>query len=165
MVISFVTKSLLVQSIYILHLKSTLAKIFEFIVMQKCKEKMYAAFPHAQIGGLPESRTTEHLYVLITSMLRIEKCKLSRRGLVVIFKDVQKAFDKVSAIHELFSTALADVKGKILRIIHKLNQRTTFRVVGDPVDRKFVKDYCGGQGTSYTCTGAALPMPQMMDWA
>ena len=147
-----------------LHLKSTFAKIFEFIVMQKCKEKMYAAFPEAQIGGLPESRTTEHLYVLMTSMLRTEKCKLSSRGFVVIFKDTEKAFDKTSAIHELFSTALAGVRGKVLRILHRLNQRTTFRVVGDPVDRKFVKEYCGGQGTSYTCTGAALSMPQMMDW-
>ena len=147
-----------------LHLRSTLAKLFEFIVMQKVKDTMYAAFPEAQIGGKPNCRTTEHLYVLTSLMQRSVKDKKSPDGFVIVFKDVMKAFDKVGAEHELFSTALAGVKGKVLRILEMLNKRTEFSVIGDDEDRRFVKDYVGGQGTVYTCTSASLTMPQMMGW-
>ena len=33
-----------------LHLRSTLAKLFEYIVMMKVKDTMYDLFPEAQIG-------------------------------------------------------------------------------------------------------------------
>ena len=93
---------------------------------QQIKEER--ELPEAQIGGKPNCRTTEHLYV--------------------------------GAEHEMFSMALASVKGKVLRILEMLNKRTEFMVIGDDENRKFVKDYVGGQGTVYMCTSDSLTMPQ-----
>ena len=70
-----------------LHLKNLWAKCFEYLVMNKIKQTMYQSFNEAQIGGLPKSRTTEHFYVLLTCMLRVERCKDTCDGFVVVFKD------------------------------------------------------------------------------
>ena len=146
-----------------LHLKTTIAKLFEYILMQKVKNLLYKSFPEAQIGGLPDCRTTEHLYVLVVAMLRAEKCKKTRDGFIVIYKDVVKAFDKISIKHELFATAMAGVKGKLLRLLELLNKETTFEVVGDMEERKFVKEYASAQGTGFTCTSASLTMSEKME--
>ena len=145
-----------------LHLKSTFAKCFEYVVMQKVKNVMYEAFPEAQIGGLPSSRTTEHLYVLMTCMARCETDPETARGFVILFKDVMKAFDKVSAIHGLFGAVMAGVEGKVLRILEKISLETEFEIVGDPEKRMFTQEYCGGQGTIFTCTADSLCMPEKM---
>ena len=125
-------------------LRSTLAKLFEYIVMMKAKGTMNHSFPEAQIRGKPNCRTTEHLYVLMTMMVRSVKDRKSPDGFLIVYKDVQKAFDKVGAEHELFSTAVAGVTGKVLRILEMLNKRTEFTIIGDEVDRTFAKDYVGG---------------------
>ena len=52
---------------------STLSKLFEYIVMMKAKHTMYMAFLEAQIGGKPNCRTTEHLCVLMSLMIRLMK--------------------------------------------------------------------------------------------
>ena len=44
-----------------LHLRSMLAKLFEYIIMMKVKDTMYNSFPEAQIGGKPNCRTMEHM--------------------------------------------------------------------------------------------------------
>ena len=146
-----------------LHLKSCLAKMFETLVMRKVKPDMWKSFADSQIGGLPKSRTTEHLYMLITLMLTTEsKGEWSQEGFIIIFKDVKKAFDKVSAEHTIFAAAMAGVTGKNLRIIEILNKLTTFQVVGDPDETKFVKEWVGGQGTVFTCTACSQAMPEPM---
>ena len=60
-----------------LHLRSMLAKLFEYIIMMKVKDTMYNSFPKAQIGGEPNCRTMEHLYVLTSLMSRSVKDKKS----------------------------------------------------------------------------------------
>ena len=146
-----------------LHLKDGMAKMFETLVMQKCKADLWEGFSETQIGGLPNSRCTEHLYLLVTLMTMIEsKASWSPEGVIIIFKDVRKAFDKISAIHTLCSAALCGVKGKILRILEILNKITTFTVVGDPEHREFVKEYVGGQGTVFTATSCSKCMPEPM---
>ena len=147
-----------------LHLKGCLAKMFETIVMKKVKPDMWRRFPTSQIGGLPRSRTTEHLYLLVTLLIMIEKkMKWSVEGCVLIFKDVKKAFDKVSAVHTLFAAAMAGVTGKNLRILEILNKITTFTVIGDPEETEFVKEWVGGQGTVFTCTACSQAMPEPME--
>ena len=146
-----------------LHLKTCLAKMFETLVMRKVKPDLWKAFPTSQIGGLPGSRTTEHLYILVTLMLMIEsKCEWSLEGCIIIYKDVRKAFDKVSAIHTLFAAALAGITGRNLRILEILNKITTFRVIGDSDGGEFVKEWVGGQGTVFTATACSQAMPEPM---
>ena len=80
----------------------------------------------------------------MTMMVRSVKDRKSPDGFLIVYKDVQKAFDKVGAEHELFSTVVAGVTGKVLRILEMLNKRTEFTIIGDEVDRTFAKDYVGG---------------------
>ena len=145
-----------------LHLKSCFAKLFEALVMEKVKTDMYNNFTESQVGGKPNSRTTEHLYVVVTMMLHFEKDPNSPDGAVVIVKDTVKAFDNLSAVHTLYSTARAGVKGKNLRLLELMNKTTEFKVVGDPEGRTFTRDYVGGQGTVYMAPGASLTMPEAM---
>ena len=148
-----------------LHLKECLAKVYETIVMRKVKQDMWLAFPESQIGGCPHSRTTEHLFVLISIMLDIEnnKDEESMEGCIIVFKDVKKAFDKVSTEMTLYETAKAGVEGKNLRVLDMLNKKTVFTVIGDPEKREFVKENVGGQGTVFTCTACSLAMPKPME--
>ena len=145
-----------------LHLKTCFAKLFEALVMEKVKGVMYAGFTESQVGGKPNSRTTEHLYMVVTMMLCFEQDKDSPDGAVVIVKDVVKAFDALSAIHTLFSTAMAGVRGKNLRLLELMNKQTDFKVVGDPRATVFTRDFVGGQGTVYMAPGASLTMPEAM---
>ena len=146
-----------------LHLKEGLAKLFETIVMKKIKADMWKKFPISQIGGLPSSRTTEHLYLIITMMLMFEnQCEWTEEGVVIIFKDVMKAFDKVSAEETVYAAAEAGVKGKNLRVVEAMNSKTTFTVIGDPEETEFEKEWVGGQGTVFTCTACSLAMPMPM---
>ena len=146
-----------------LHLKTCFSKLFESLVMRKCKGIMWEGFTDPQVGGLPNSRTTEHLYVIMTGMLRLEKCKKSPDGWIIIWKDVQKAFDRISVIDTLYATARSGVHGKVLRLLYQMNKETRFTVVGDPEEREFTKELIGGQGTSYACVASSLAMPQGMD--
>ena len=148
-----------------LHLKESFAKIFETLVMRKVKADMWAKFPTSQIGGCPASRTTEHLYLLISLMLEFEhnSQRGGAQGCIIIFKDVEKAFDKVSTKNTLFAAARSGVKGKNLRILDKLNRKTTFKVIGDPEETEFTKEWVGGQGTVFTCTACSLTMPEPME--
>lgn len=146
-----------------LHLKDGLAKMFEALVMMKCKKDMWDDFPESQIGGLPNSRTTEHLYVIVTLMAMCEwKAEWSPKGVVIIFKDVRKAFDRCSAIHTVYSAAKAGVSGRPLRILEKLNKRTVFEVVGDDSKTEFVREWAGAQGTIFTATACSKAMPEPM---
>ena len=95
-------------------------------------------------------------------MLHFEKDPNSPDGAVVIVKDTVKAFDNLSAVHTLYSTARAGVKGKNLRLLELMNKTTEFKVVGDPEGRTFTRDYVGGQGTVYMAPGASLTMPEAM---
>ena len=146
-----------------LHLKTCLSKLFEAIVMNKVKADLWGGYASAQIGGKPNSRTSEHLYRINTMFLSFEKDKESEDGAILILKDVVKAFDRLSAKQTLTSTAQAGVKGKNLRILDKLNRETTYRVVGDPEETEFVKEYVGGQGTGYMAPAASLTMPEPMN--
>ena len=146
-----------------LHLKTCLAKLFETLVMRKVKPDLWNKYPESQIGGCPASRTTEHLYTLLALMQEFENNSVEGvEGCIIIFKDVVKAFDKLSVKCTLFATAMAGVTGRNLRILEKLNKRTTFRIVGDPEKREFTKEYVGGQGTVFTCTACSLAMPDPM---
>ena len=47
----------------------------------------------------------------------------------------------------------------MLRILETLNKVTTFTVVGDREETKFVKEWVGGQGTVYAATSCSQTMP------
>ena len=81
-------------------------------------------------------------------------------GFIVIFKDVQKAFDRISV--KQTATAKAGVEGKNLRILDKRNCKTTFSLVGDPTGQSFEGEWVSGQGTVFTCTACSKAMPDPM---
>ena len=147
-----------------LHMKDGLAKLFEALVMRKCKAQLWKHFAETQVGGLPNSRTTEHLYVIITLMAMCEwKLEWSPEGAVVIFKDIRKAFDKIKAVHTIYSSARAGLEGRPLRLVEKLNRETTFEVIGDDDKTEFSRDWIGGQGTIFTATSCSKTLPEPMD--
>ena len=146
-----------------LHLKEGIPKLFEALVMQKCKADMWAGFPDTQIGGLPNSRCEEHLYVIMTMMALTEtNTAWAPRGFIVIFKDLEKAFDSVSCIHTLASAAEDGVRGQRLTLLDELNKETTFRLVGDAERKTFKKPFAGAQGTCFAATSmsSAMAKPQ-----
>ena len=147
-----------------LHLKECLAKTYETLVMKKIKPDLWRAYPISQIGGCPNSRCTEHLYLLVTLMIMCEqRDEWSLDGFIIIFKDVIKAFDKIGVKQTLYAAAKAGVKGKNLRIMEKMNEKTVFSVVGDPDNTKFEKEWVSGQGTVFTCTACSKAMPDPMN--
>ena len=144
-----------------LHLKECFAKVFESLVMNKVKADLWKSYPISQIGGCPRSRCNEHLYLLVSLMRMVESVgEWGLEGFIVIFKDVQKAFDRISV--KQTATAKAGVEGKNLRILDKRNCKTTFSLVGDPTGQSFEGEWVSGQGTVFTCTACSKAMPDPM---
>ena len=65
------------------------------------KEKIVAACPNIQIGGMPGSSSVEHLVTLKTWMLMKEERK--DNGNFQTF-DIEKFFDKESLLDTMYST-------------------------------------------------------------
>ena len=146
-----------------LHLKTCLAKVYETLIMKKVKADIWRAYPESQIGGAPNSRTDEHLYTIMTLMRRCEvQGEGNPQGAILIYKDVKKAFDKISVKQTMYAAARAGIKGKNLRVLGQLNERTTFTVVGDSDNVEFEKEFVSSQGTVFTCTSCSKTMPDPM---
>ena len=69
---------------------------------------------------------------------------------------------RISVKQTLYAAAKAGVKGKNLRIMELMNERTLFTVVGDPEKNEFEGEWVSGQGTVFTCTACSKAMPDPM---
>ena len=60
-----------------IHLKDWAPKVMEKLAMQRCQDKLAAAMPEGQIGGMAKSSTVEHIYTLLAIM----RMKMEEKGL------------------------------------------------------------------------------------
>ena len=93
------------------HTKIWEAKLCEALVTEHMKEKIVAACPTIQIGGMPGSSSVEHLVTVKTWMLMKEENKSN--GIFQAF-DMEKFFDKESlmdVMHTLHKEAKTKTTG------------------------------------------------------
>ena len=73
-----------------IHLKFWRAKLLEGLITAKMKDKIVESTPPIQIGGMPRSQPSEHLYVLKTWIKQIEENE--GMGIYCVY-DMKKFFD------------------------------------------------------------------------
>ena len=140
-----------------IHLKDWAGKMMEKLAMQKVKDKLAAAMPDLQIGGMEKSQTQEH----IASIHALARMKRKEKGGVIIqFIDCMKCFDKQLLDDTLYSAVTAGASGKELRVMKQLHDNTVIKLVGDPTNREEVVTNSTGQGTNWAPLSCSLSMGQ-----
>ena len=140
-----------------IHLKDWAGKMMEKLVMLKCQEKVTSIMPDMQIGGMKNSSTVEH----ILSLLTVANIKAKENtGLIIMFFDCMKCFDKQLLTDTLYSAATAGVKGKPLKVMRRLHDNTVISLVGDDSGRCAVIANSTGQGTNWAPAACSLSMGQ-----
>ena len=138
-----------------IHLKEWAAKVMEKLVMQKCNDLIAGVMPQGQIGGMKKSSTSEH----ISSLHALARMKMKEKsGIIIMFVDVMKCFDKQRLNDTMYSAAVAGLKGKGLRMIRKLHDNTEISLVGDPTGRVETITNSTGQGTNWAPLACSLSM-------
>ena len=134
-----------------IHDKVWPARLCDALVTEKMKPSIVESCPPIQIGGIPKSQSSEHLFTLKTWMLLLEATK--GNGIFQVW-DMSKFFDKESLLDAMHTLSVkAKVSDKAYRLWWKLNEMTRISVrtsVGKS-DHKVVEDSLG-QGSF----GAAL---------
>ena len=82
------------------HTKICEAKLCEALLTEHMQERIVAACPNIQIGGMPGSFSVEHLVTLNTWMLMKEEKKCN--GIFQTF-DMEKFFDKESLMDAMYT--------------------------------------------------------------
>ena len=142
-----------------IHLKEWAGKVMEKLAMQKCNDLIAKAMPVGQIGGMKKSCTSEHI-ATIHALARMKAKEGS--GLIVMFVDVKKCFDKQRLKDTMSSAATAGVTGKRLRIIRGLHDNTEISLIGDPSERSEIIVNSTGQGTNWAPLACSLSMGQTL---
>ena len=128
-----------------IHNKSNIAKFFGQIVISQAKDNLISNMSKYQIATKPGHRASEHLFA-IKSVLAL----LEERKEAVIFStwDLKKFFDSESLIDVMNELYKSNVKGKVYRLIFKLNENIKV-TVKTPVGDSESKDagMLVGQGT------------------
>ena len=138
-----------------IHLKQWAAKVMEKLAMQKCNDLIAGVMPEGQIGGMKKSSTSEH----ISSLHALARMKMKEKsGIIIMFVDVKKCFDKQRLDDTMYSAAIAGVKGRGLRMIRKLHDNTVISLIGDPTARKETIVNSTGQGTNWAPLACSLSM-------
>ena len=140
-----------------IHLKDWAGKMMEKLVMLKCQDLVTGAMPDMQIGGMKNSSTVEH----ILSLLTVANIKMREgKGLIIMFFDCMKCFDKQLLTDTLYSAATAGVKGKPLKVMRTLHDNTVISLVGDDSGKCAVITNSTGQGTNWAPAACSLSMGQ-----
>ena len=109
-----------------IHMKFWRAKLLEGLITAKMKDKIVSTTPPMQIGGMPKSQPSEHLYVLKTWIKQIEENDDS--GVYCVY-DMKKFFD-IESLSDCMS-CLRDKVGidaKTYRMWFNLNDKTRISV-------------------------------------
>ena len=75
-----------------IHVRRAESRLLEMAIYNKLSKTYNDTTSSTQLGGMPESSTTEHLTTLMTVINQREK---EGGGIVVTFQDVQKCFDNI----------------------------------------------------------------------
>ena len=95
---------------------------FNQIVLSLAKENLLTNMTKYQIACRPCQRPSEHIFVLKSVF---NQYKNKKKGLILSSFDIQTFFDSED-IYDVFSEVYAfQVKGKVYRILFKLNENTT----------------------------------------
>ena len=108
-----------------IHLKNWFPRLFEGIVFQRAKPVLIKNISKFQIGAVPGHMPQEHLFVLKSLMALYKKLGIP---IVINCWDILKFFDRQNLIDALSSAYTAGVKGKVFRLLYKLNRNTKIQV-------------------------------------
>ena len=108
-----------------IHMKSDFSKFFGHLVMNKAKGELVSNMSKFQIGTKPGHRAQEHIFAL--------KCVISfhfqcDKPLILSTWDVKKFFDSENLIDCMNEVYRNNVRGKLYRLIYKMNENTCIRV-------------------------------------
>ena len=129
-----------------LHVKCDLAKLFCQIVMSQAKDTLVNNMSKYQIATKPGHRASEHLF-FIKSIVALTQAR--KEAVLVTMWDIQRFFDSESLIDCLSELYKSQIKGKLYRLIFRLNENIKITVktpVGDSDSEDTGKNV--GQGTS-----------------
>ena len=138
-----------------IHLKEWASKMMEKLAMEKCNDVIKRAMPDMQIGGTEECQVEEHISALMT-MARIQ-CR-NNGGLIIQLVDCQKCFDKILLSDTLYAAGEAGLRGKRMRVMHKLHENTEISIIGDKSGRSATITNSTGQGTNWAPASCSLAM-------
>ena len=124
------------------HSREWEAGLCEALVTEQMKPKIIPACPRIQIGGMPESSSTEHLVTKKTWMTKLEAKKVN--GVFQMF-DLEKFFDKESLIVTMCTLKeKAQITDKDYRLWYKLNENAKIGVSGvGETDTRLVTNILG----------------------
>ena len=108
-----------------LHLKEEIPKLWGHILVSQVKEKLMSNMTIFQIGAKSGHRAAEHIYVMKSVMQKYEYLK---NPLIVSFWDFKTFFDSESGIDVMAEVYKCGIKGKLYRLLYKLNEDTVIRV-------------------------------------
>ena len=102
-----------------LFLSSCLLKLYEKIILNRIMPKVEKYFTEFQGGGRSNRSTRDQLFIL-RSIIELKIYK--KEKLLLQFMDLSKAFDKMVLKNILNNLWEAEIRGKIWRIIYKINE-------------------------------------------
>ena len=140
-----------------LHMKETLARTVDAIVVNKMKEPLISKLSIYQVGGLPGHSILEHLLTLETVLARMEEIGC---GFIFLVMDLVSFFDKEDIYDCLKTLETLQVNKKAARMWYLLNMNTKIAVktAFGMTEDTYVGD-CIGQGTA----GAGLVSAANLD--
>ena len=108
-----------------IHLKEDIVKFFGALVMREAQDTLNKNVSKFQIGAKSGHRASEHIYVLKTVLRKYEKLN---KPIIVSLYDYSVFFDSESIIDVMDQVYRHGIRGKIYRLLYKLNEDTIIRV-------------------------------------
>ena len=108
-----------------IHTKIITRKVFGEIVTHEIKAKICENISKFQIGAIPGHRPQEHLYTIKNTIAHYNKMG---KGILLCLYDVSKFFDRENLRDCCGELYRLNIKGKIYRLVYKLNKDTDIRV-------------------------------------
>ena len=108
-----------------IHMKSDFSKFFGHLVMNRAKGELIANMSKFQIGTKPGHRAQEHIFTLKCVISFYFRCD---QPLILSTWDIKKLFDSENLIDCMNEVYRNNVRGKLYRLIYKMNENTRIRV-------------------------------------
>ena len=129
-----------------LHIKSWLPRTCEALIVDKMKETILENSSKYQIGGQPGHSHREHVFAIISIILKEEK---SRRGIIFTAADIIKYFDKEDIFDVMGELYDINMDPKLCRLWYKFNEETVIKVkTANGMTEEAKAGPCVGQGSS-----------------
>ena len=108
-----------------IHMKEDTAKVFGHIVVNVAKDRLMKNMSPFQIGTKKGHRASEHIFTMKSVM---QLFALKNKPLIISFWDYKSFFDSESVIDVMGEVYNCNVKGKVYRLLYKMNQNTVIKV-------------------------------------